>query len=589
MSTKSQNAKNFIKDAGVKNQLFVFAGYNPNPSLSDTNETSINVWNYSDFSVRVGQNSLMPVVPFIKWSSRKPYQPWYSTKPNNGNYYAYNDQNGYVYLCISNNADNRSDFGGVNPSTIRPTHTAGIQSYSDGYSWKPLYRITSSLERFVSTSWLPVISFDLFDNEPQKNLNQLTKQFCGDFGTGDTGYCAIYAKTALNTDDDAGTNEFERGDLFSVGSNMSCSECFYLLHLNEKFASVFYDTNTSIPSTIEIVDNYDTITNLIQANQISTASPYYYLNEINQNDNLDEGSLISVFINLSGFSTSQLICSVPDPEIAVTSNTGNGGRIKLKTKILNNQHIINGIEIIQRGSGYKDIKLSIDENLIEVDSLMITSVIDVNIDTLDGLGFDPIDVLNAQHVMIDARIEKKTIESSNIYIPDQLNFFGLIQNPNSTVGTNIITSGTNKNKKLDYIYRTTVLAEVGNNTNIADLPVSGEEYNTNIPTNIELTGLSNTTNGILIGGVAPTAEGGVATNTTRVELKNVNYGKYDYLEGLTFSSLDGSSVNYVTAVVAAPEFIQYSGKILLSKKENANLNISDTESVIIRINMVKGM
>ena len=47
MSTKTINAKTFVKDAGTKNQLFVFAGYNPNSILSDANETSINLWNYS--------------------------------------------------------------------------------------------------------------------------------------------------------------------------------------------------------------------------------------------------------------------------------------------------------------------------------------------------------------------------------------------------------------------------------------------------------------------------------------------------------------------------------------------------------------
>ena len=117
MSTKSVNVKNFVKDTGVKNQLFVFAGYNPNPLLSEANESAINLWNYSDFSVRVGQNSVLPVVPYVKWTQKKPYKPWSSTSPNSGNFYAYNDQNGYVYLCISDNASNR-------------THTNLTETYS---------------------------------------------------------------------------------------------------------------------------------------------------------------------------------------------------------------------------------------------------------------------------------------------------------------------------------------------------------------------------------------------------------------------------------------------------------------------------
>ena len=242
MSTKTINAKNFVKDAGTKNQLFVFAGYNPNPIISDSNETSINLWNYSDFSVRVGQNSVIPVIPYIKWTEKKPFKPWSSTKPNTGNYYAYNDQNGYVYLCISDNANNREDHSGQNVSNIRPSHTSGIQKYSDGYSWKPLYKITSSLERFVSSTWLPVVSFDFFDSTEQKTFNQLTKTFCGSYGTGETGQCALYAKISLNTDDDAGT----------VGINIYCRdplgpqnefEIFYLRHTSDIYnGAVTYPT-----------------------------------------------------------------------------------------------------------------------------------------------------------------------------------------------------------------------------------------------------------------------------------------------------------------------------------------------------------
>jgi len=169
MSTKSANVKTFIKDVGTANQLFVFAGYNPNANVSNAIETGINVWNYSDFSVRVGQNSVLAVVPFVKWVQSKPYRPWSSTEPNYGNYYAYNDQNGYVYLCISDNFNNRTDHSSITVSNIRPTHTAGIQQYEDGYSWKPLYKITPSIERFITANWLPVISFEFYDSTQQLN------------------------------------------------------------------------------------------------------------------------------------------------------------------------------------------------------------------------------------------------------------------------------------------------------------------------------------------------------------------------------------------------------------------------------------
>jgi hypothetical protein len=591
MSTKTQNVKNFIKETGTNNQLFVFAGYNPNPTITDSTQSSIELWNYSDFSVRVGQNSLIPVTPYVKWVEKKPYNSWSSTGVNTGNYYAYNDQNGYVYLCISNNEDNRSDISGQNVSNIRPTHTAGIQKYNDGYSWKPLYKVTPSIERFVTSSWLPVVSFDLFDNSSQRTLNQQTKRFCkeGAIGTEEIGKCAIYAKVPLNTDDDAGSTEFQAGDLFTVAEEVSCARCFYMMYQNDKFISVFYENSDVVPNTTIVSENYDLITSLIESSEITTSSPYYYLHEINQNDGLDDGAIVSAFIDLSGFSRSQLVANVENPEFTITSNSGVGGRIRLKTTKVENTFIISGIEVLSPGSYYKDITLDIDPLAIEMDVDMLLSVIDVNLDTIDGLGFDPVTILKAEHVMIDSRIEKKILEDSSIIIPDKLNFFGLVQNPTSLVGTNEITSGSNYNKKADIVYRTTVKAKIVNNT-AAQLPEPEETFD--VPEGIEVGPVpppditSSTVDKVLIGGVGEVGLSGPSF-VISAELKNVAYSKASYLVG---TSLDGDkSDNQISQILATPEFVQYTGKILTSKKLNSDLPISDVDSVIIRINMVKGM
>lgn len=590
MSTKTQNVKNFIKDAGVNNQLFVFAGYNPNATVTDSNQSAIELWNYSDFSVRVGQNSVLPVVPYVKWSEKKPYKAWSSTQLNTANYYAYNDQNGYVYLCISDNDSNRTDLSGQNVSNIRPTHTSGIQKYEDGYSWKPLYRITPSIERFVTASWIPTLSFDIFDNSSQRTLNQQTKQFCLDtLGTEEGGNCAIYAKIPLNTDDDSGTTEFQVGDLFTVAEQVSCSKCFYLMYENTKFTSVFYDVGETIPNNISVSTNYDVVGSLISSSELTTSSPYYYLHDINENDNIDDGAIISSFIDLSGFSSTQLIVTTQNPEFTITSNSGVNGRIRLKTSTVGDNYVISGIEVITPGSYYKDITLDIDSSILSMDKDMLLSVIDVNIDTIDGLGLDPVSVLKAEHVMIDSRLEKKTLEDSAVLLPDKLNFFGLVQNPISTVGTNEITSGSNYNKKADIVYRTTVKAKIVNNT-VAQLPEP--EDSLDVPDGIEVGSspppdiTSSTVDKVLVGGVGSIGVSG-SSYVVSAELKNVAYAKADYLVG---SSLDGDkSDNQIAQILAVPEFVQYTGKILTSKKLNADLPVSDVDSVIIRINMVKGM
>ena len=381
MSIKSNNVKTFIKDAGTKNQLFVFAGSDTSNTTSNSNQSTIDVWRQSDFSVRVGQNSLSPVVPNIKWTPTIPYRPWSSIKQNTENYYAYNNQNGYVYLCISDNTDNRSDLFGNFVSKVRPTHTTGIVRYSDGYSWKPLYKITPTIERFITSKWIPVISFDTFDSDDLQVQLQQTRTFCDDSATTEIGKCALYSKNAISTDGDDGTIEFEKGELFTVAYDIKCSDCFYLSKNNDSFVGVFYSDGETVESNIDIVDKYDEIGSLISQNKLSSASPYYYLYDVNTNDNLEEGSIVSVFIDLSSFSRKQLVALVENPELTVSSNSGSGGKIRLKTILQDDQYIINGIELLSVGSGYKDISVTLDSGYVtgNLDTTLFVSKIEINL------------------------------------------------------------------------------------------------------------------------------------------------------------------------------------------------------------------
>lgn len=585
MSTKSNNVKKFINDTGIRKQLFVFAGSDTSDTLSDSTRSQIDVWNKSDFSLKIGKNSLMPVVSNVKWTQKNPYISWSSTKENTGNYYAYNNQNGYVYLCVSDNEDNRSDKSGYSVSNNRPTHTNGSVKYSDGYTWKVLYKITPSMERFVSAKWIPVISFDNFDYSSQATNLEITQSFCGPSGTSQLGQCAIYAKKALSTDDDAGTTEYLIGDLFTVAENITCSDCHYFMKDNGEFLSKFYSDSETVPTTIQILDTYALVGDLIDSNQLSTASPYYFLYQINENDDLDEGSIVSAFINLSSFSNTQLIVSQQNPELTVTSNSGSGGRIRLKTYIdSSGNNIIKGIELLDPGSGYKDLTLNISSSILDpsLDVDQLLSAISVNFDTIDGLAFDPVTVLNAQHVMIDARIEQKTIEQAGIGIPDVLNFFALVEDPLGICGSSAVISGSNLNKNRDVIFRTTVKAAIYNSSSASLLPIPDEVYDAIVGTDDPL-------NDILVGGIVATNE---AAKTSEVEFKNVIYSKSSDLVGKGISGPKGETPkanSTVTAILENPDFVQYTGNILSTTKLSADLNSGDSDSIIIRINMVKGM
>ena len=577
MSTKSNNAKNFVKDVGTKKQLFVFIGSDTTDPTSESTKSQIDIWNRSDFSVRVGQNSVIPVVPNVKWIQNNVYYPWSSNTANVDNFYAYNNQSGYVYLCISDNIYNRSDRRGSSLSTVRPTHTTGVVTYSDGYTWKVLYKITSSIERFVSAKWIPVVSFDIFDSSSQATHLEIAQTFC-DAGTGITGQCAIYAKKPLSTDDNDGTIEYVIGDLFTIANNITCSDCHYFMKDNDNFVSIFYESADTVPTTLLIEDQYTEVGRLVADQELSSASPYYHLYNINANDELEEGSIVSAFVDLSVFT--DFIVQVANPEATITSNSGSGGRIRMTTYIdsLGN-YLVNGLEILARGSGYKDITLSFNGDdlggFIQPNNL--PSAITVNLDTMDGLAFDPITVLNAQHVMIDARLEKQTIDAAGIGIPDVINFFGLVENPVGISGAASVISGSNLNKKRDVIFRTTTKIQTSSTNDILK-PEVGEDY-TVVTDKGTITDLS-------IGGIINTAD--EVGLTREVEIKNIIYTSAESIVGKTLSSISKSGC-VVSSILESPSFIQYTGNILSTTKLSSTLNVSDTDSVIIRINMVKGM
>ena len=241
-------------------------------------------------------------------------------------------------------------------------------------------------------------------------------------------------------------------------------------------------------------------------------------------------------------------------------------------------YLVNGLEILARGSGYKDITLSFGEGDLgeSIDPDTLPPAITINLDTMDGLAFDPITVLNAQHVMIDARLEKQTIDAAGIGIPDVINFFGLVENPVGISGAASVISGSNLNKKRDVIFRTTTKIQTSSdNENLK--PDIGEDY-TVVTGNKTITDLS-------IGGIINVAD--EVELTREVEIKNIIYTSAASMVGKTLSGAKTGTV--VSSILESPSFIQYTGNILSTTKLSSTLNVSDTDSVIIRINMVKGM
>ena len=579
MSNKTENVKTFINQIGKENQLFLFVGSNDTDSQSNSFETEIETWKYSDFSIKIGKDNIIPVVPNVKWTKKRTYTPWNAKTENYGNFYAYNDVNGYVYLCISDNKENREDLIGKNVSNNAPSHTIGDVTYDDGYTWKALYKITPNIEKFVTEQWIPVVSFDIFENLDKGSLFSQMQSFCSPSSTKQSGNCAIYFKENIKYLSHTGsTVNGVKGNLYEYFS-MECHDCYNTFKDHPYFIADF--TTETPSSTITIKDTYDLVGELIDQKKISIASPYFYLYQVNKNSP-DEGYIVSAKIDLSGVDLENLAVTKSNPELTIYSNTGSGASIRLKTfnSTVNNKIYIYGIEVLSKGSGYKDISFTLDSasltGSLTIEQLMAKIII--NLDEIDGLGFDPMRVLNCKHSMIDVRVDRPTLETANLSIPTHINFYSLVQNPKMDSSFDTI-AGATENKYLSTLYRTTVELTVTVPSSVVGSPILPDIDDVSQITTTDNTIIRN----IQISKItAPTTPGG----TGKFEIKGLEYDQASTLVG---ANIAANSVNYnVTSVSASPVFVQYTGKVLSSNK-TTEIPIQDADTALIRINMVKGM
>jgi len=525
MSNKTENIKNYINDIGDKNQLFLFVGNSVTSSSSNSSTINIDTWKDSDFSVKIGKDNIIGVVKNNKWTKKKAYTPWNSSIENIDNFYVYNENNGYVYLCISDNNENIISTDNQNISNNIPSHVSGDQTYEDGYTWKALYRITPSLERFVTDQWIPVISFDTFDHDESNTELNIIQDYCDPSNTSTSGYCALYFKNNVKYYSSSGVlTSGEKGKQYKIIQNLTCSECYNLFKNNSLYESAF---SISTPtSTLEIKDKYDIIGDMVANNELSPASPYYYLYQANA-QSPDEGYIVSAFIDLNQFNLIDLRITKDNPELTITSNTGSGAAMRLKTyRGIDDSIYVYGLEIISKGSGYRDISVSLQSAAMigSITNSQLTSAITINLDEVDGLGFDPIKTLNAKHIMFDIKLLKQSLELADVAVPTEINFYSLVQNPQYITDNFEYTAGSTENKYSTSLYRTTTFVTVA---------LNGNPPPSKTPSGVVI----EKTDGLSISDIEiPTtpqngAIGLVGTTTSNVELKHLEYSEISNLVG----------------------------------------------------------
>jgi len=99
------------------------------------------------------------MIPRVNWTTGTIYD-FYSMDEDNStrNFYVYTTD-GNVYACISN--------GGGRKSIDEPTGTGTSLIYlSNGYVWKFLYKVPSSLFDFVDNDYIPIQELPIYENKP---------------------------------------------------------------------------------------------------------------------------------------------------------------------------------------------------------------------------------------------------------------------------------------------------------------------------------------------------------------------------------------------------------------------------------------
>jgi hypothetical protein len=582
MSVKSDKVQKYIAEIGSKTQKYLLLGKSRTSSATDnSNTSSINLWRDSQITYRIGKNDVVGVVPNVSWNKSTVYTPWSSSGINTGSFYSHNKSNGIVYLCLSDNSKNRKDLRGKSASTIAPSHETGVQRYNDGYEWLALYKITPSLSRFVSSSWIPVISLNDFQFDTTITKYSQVLNFCSG-ETGACGNCGVYVKENIQLPATASTNTtYLSGELYTTLTDVFCYDCFTMFDEDDNFVSIFYGSESS-ESSITINDKLTEIGEYVNNNQLAPSSPYNQLYKMAINSP-EDGALLSCFIDLSSFSENDLIVTAANPEFTILTATGTGASIRLTTHINSSGlYVVDGIELLNRGSGYYDVDLNLSEYLFpNIDVDLFISTIDLNFDKIDSIGIDPISTLECKNISTDIQISTTQLIENNITIPSQIDFYGFVDNPLLTTDDDeIVPAGTTISKYQSSIQTNNIKIQItktgGSSPSVGSNIVLNNTNTSNIMYDVNVVNATDETENDIILEV-----NGVDTTA----LTNFNTASN------AITIYDGTNSYNVSAYTEVPPIVQYSGNISGTKSISSQVLVSASGEVpkIIRINRIEAI
>lgn len=406
-------------------------GKNQTGEGNNTYENS-ELWNRMTVLRKIGKNDASLVIPRKDWITGTAYHPWKSSGQDDkyANFYVLNPTNMVVYLCISDNIYNRYDRRGKSGSTTAPTHKVGIQEYKDGYSWLALYKIEWSSEKFLTGAWMPVPSVEDYNPISETATSSVNASLiCGAGNVSECGTCCLYYTSKFN--DIIGGITFAPGDLYN-STKLKCYQCIDManrLSMDYTFdvgsiGCTAGSTSDCSPCDATVCsctyDYTDKVNAVLANNALSSIGNYKIQAEASEDAKANDGRIISAFIDLSNYNRQELIVSSSNPEITITSNTGQDAKLILTTSSDGTNHFVEGIDISLPGSNYRDFEIT--------SAYGFENDIEINVDKVDGIAVNARDLLGACTVMFSMRIKSTEITDDAGTNVQTFGNYGIIQN-----------------------------------------------------------------------------------------------------------------------------------------------------------------
>jgi len=335
----------------IPKELFLVTG-----GISGGAKTEWEPLSDSFFAKRIPETQKHYIAPINTWQTRIKYNKYVSVD----NYTTvYNEDNQTVYLCLHNHPDFRDD---LEPglSVQQPSHSSGRQTYEDGYTWLPLFKVDFTEWEFIAPGEIPVPKIET--ETDYTTFSQKYEPLCGPKGVTSFGCCCLYFKE--NSVDEVTGEVYTAGDVTNESIFSDCYECQKLAEALDRDVTFLSGT---LPSGITLTHPLEnplcpatktikTLKEQLQEQQytiVPGSSKEYQLFLLNNHNNK---GIMAVGIDLDGLTDAQKTISVDNPVLNVADPLGSGATVKIKTNPIGlSSHFIYGIELVTEGSEYGEL------------------------------------------------------------------------------------------------------------------------------------------------------------------------------------------------------------------------------------------